>query len=578
MSVIFIQSLSFTPLLEIASKSIKRKGDKTNYLAIAIACNLLILSTIYYVAALIGLTGYMAGLIVCLYLFMNLILELITQKSYKFIFTNIFKNAIFATIAIFQILPAIVKLSQANVILGAATTGNNDISSYALVSKAFLINGFNSQNLIYNVNLNSFAETSAYQTPNFVVSFLAMFFDNSPLRIMVLAQVIILSFVSICFFEFIRYFAPKANEYFLRMVSSFVMLFPLNNYIVANYFLAHILSLGVLALLLLTLLKLKDLHSLRNILEASVALALNIYVYPPVAFPLFLIFCFIVCVAKFTSLKDLFVFSQKLLQVFFIGLILTAPYLVASIKLLRAQSEVLAGWPIPAMSPMAALIWPQLIGWVLPLSTISVLWLFMFLVLFISTNKFANPREHRFLVVLVTTFFFVFIVYLQVSSREVSDYQSWKLLSFFICFFVLVAVAVACSIGKQSTSVLFILVGLLSSTPMIEWWPALIARNNVSSEASLSLKNDAQISNLSILNLDVGPYFRTMNIASELLNSNKTIYLNSQSYYLASSNPSACTIVENSDSRANIGRKINSEFALVPSVDKSCDPFADNLK
>jgi hypothetical protein len=113
---------------------------------------------------------------------------------------------------------------------------------------------------------------------------------------------------------------------------------------------------------------------------------------------------------------------------------------------------------------------------------------------------------------------------------------------------------------------------------MIEWWPALIARNNVSSEASLSLKNDAQISNSSILNLDVGPYFRTMNIASELLNSNKTIYLNSQSYYLASSNPSACTIVENSDSRANVGRKINSEFALVPSVDKSCDPFADNLK
>ena len=580
-STTFFQILTVAPLLEIITKKFKRNSleiDKDDSPGMVIAFNLLILSTIYYLSCRFGATGHQAGLIVSFYLLTNLLIESRATNGFKFIFNNLFKHGIHVMIAIFQILPAIVKLSQANVILGAATTGNNDISSYALVSKAFLLEGFDSANLIAGVDLNSFAETSAYQTPNFLISFLATFFDNSPLRVMILVQVIALTFVSLCFYELVRHLAPKANSNFLRIMSSFIMFFPLNNYIVANYFLAHILSLGVLTLLLFKLLKLKQSYCFRNVLEVSLIFALNIYVYPPVALPLFVIFCLVIFVASYESLEDILKFSQKLIEALILGLIITAPYLMTSINLLRAQSEVLAGWPIPAMSPMALLVWPQLIGWVLPFASIVVLWLFTFLAFFLGTRKFSDADVQRFLYVIVTTFVLVFILYLKLSNRDISDYQSWKLQSFFVCIIIIIALSSTVSIKTLGTPILFIVIGLLSSTPMIEWWPALNARNNVSSQASLTINNDLQINSLKVVNVDVSPYFKTMNLASELLNSNKTVYLNSQSYYTSSSNLSACTIVDNSDLRSSFGRQINIEFTLIPSEDKSCDPFVDFLK
>jgi hypothetical protein len=576
LSTIFIQSLTITPLFHKVKKQNKhtKKSTEEKSSAMKIAFNLLIISTIYFVSALSGLTGFNAGVVVCIYLFINFLITIKSENSLRFIFKDAKKHMIHVFIAILQIMPAIVKLSQTNVILGAATTGNNDISSYALVSKVFLINGFEVSNVIAGVDLNSFAEKSAYQTPNFLISFLAIFFGNSTLRIMVLVQVIALTFVSMCFYEFVKYLAPKANKNLLRVMSGFVMYFPLNNYIVANYFLAHILSLGVTALMFLKLFELNDAKSFRNVSEASIALGLSIYVYPPVAIPMFLIFSFIILLTRYSSLKKSIEFMKTLIYVLAFGCFLTTPYLLTSIDLLRAQSEVVAGWPIPPMSPMAILIWPQLIGWILPFSSVVVLWCISILTIFLIARKLSGLDAQRLLIVSFATLGLVFMLYLEISDRDMSDYQSWKLLSFFICFTILIVISVASSAKAFGSPALYVMIGLLFANPMIEWWPALNARNNVTNATSFNLKNDAQIKGLQEINIDVSPYFKTMNVASELIDPNRTIYLNSQSYYKSSSNPEACTIVENSDVRAEKGRKLNTDFSLISSEDKSCDPFS----
>ena len=91
LSVISIQFLTVTPLFVTAQKQIKGKNVKTcteESIATKIAFNLLIISTIYFVTALLGLTGFDSGVIACLYLLINFAIVLMQQKKLHFFFRN----------------------------------------------------------------------------------------------------------------------------------------------------------------------------------------------------------------------------------------------------------------------------------------------------------------------------------------------------------------------------------------------------------------------------------------------------------------------------------------------------------
>ena len=572
-------SLSFIALtiLLTGTFSTKHRNEKAGFgidfrrVTTFICMNLAILDIATYTFALLGVNPRS---------FLQVILPLsalfwvVSLKShYKKIF--IFAPTILLSIAIavWELLPSLAVSASHGVPLGMSSTGNNDIAAYAVSSNEFLKSGFSNSSHFVGNDMNNWTKTSAYFTPNTVISFIASIFHLRAWQAMVPVMILAVTFAVLSLARLATSFFPKMSNLTATIIGGVCMLIPLTDYMVANYFLGQVFGIGVGAIILASIAEVyrdNRLSTLQTIEIISVTV-LAIFTYPPFLIPFFFAsFCWGVGLSSILQKKFNVVLILKMSLAILAGVLLSLPYLKTALGLMLQQANARgAGWHLPFLTPQAIFVWPRWIGSSQPFYFVMYLWglfyLGAFACIYRSKIEWTKKREIG-LLFLLGNIGLVAIFYLRHMGRD--NYQTWKLISYMVPIFILLLLVVLVSGFRVGNLVLAIVVAVVSMAPIAQWWNTLHSQNGFVSSDMAMLGSRHVTKKYVELNIDVKPYFESMALAS-IINESR-IRIVAQSYFASSESPSDCTLVRNDDIRYMNVRKLNQTYGIAPSKNGNC--------
>jgi hypothetical protein len=169
--------------------------------------------------------------------------------------------------------------------------------------------------------------------------------------------------------------------------------------------------------------------------------------------------------------------------------------------------------------------------------------------------------------------FAIFAYVYLVGGGNWGHYQNWKLLSYFMPYFLVIlfcALAEHKSVGKKILIV--ILINSLSS-PLISWLPILKGQvpSNVLTRSQVHVKRNfgSNLTEAENLNVQMKTWFETMAMANIL--ENRHIFLVSPSYLpVLEANPDYCTL-ENSTALDSSNSRVAQSYRLNFITKKRCN-------
>jgi hypothetical protein len=537
-----------------------------------ICMNLAILDIATYTLALVGVNPRSFLQVV---LPLSALFWVVSLKShYKKIF--IFAPAILLAIAIavWELLPSLAVSASSGVPLGMASVGNNDVAAYAVSANEFLKSGFSNSNHFVSNDMNNWTKTSAYFTPNTVISFVASIFHLRAWQVMIPVMILAVTFAILSLARLASSFFPKMSKLTAIIIGGVCMLIPLTDYMVANYFLGQVFSIGVGAIILASLTEVyrdNRLSTLQTIEIVSVTV-LGVFTYPPFLIPFFIVsFCWGVGISSILQKKFNVALILKMSLAILAGELLSLPYLKTALGLMLGGMNAGGGggWHLPFLTPQAIFVWPRWIGSSQPFSFVMFLWSVFYLgaFIFIYRSNIDTVRKREVgLLFLLGNIGLVAILYLRHMGRD--NYQTWKLISYMVPIFILLLLVVLVSGFRFGHLVLAIVVTVASMAPIAQWWNTLHGGSGLVSSDMAMLESRHMTKKYVELNIDVKPWGETMAFAAVVNDSR--IHLVAQSYFASSENPNDCTLVRNDDSRYTNVRRVNGTYGIAPSKSGNC--------
>jgi hypothetical protein len=231
-----------------------------------------------------------------------------------------------------------------------------------------------------------------------------------------------------------------------------------------------------------------------------------------------------------------------------VGAVLALPTLRRAYALVRAQSDAVAGWPLPPMNPFRALFWPQ--GLMLPSSgaTTIVTWVVVLVALLGAIAVAARQSSQRRSAVLAGIVLLGAAIVVAGAAWVYGPerYQSWKMLQLLM---PVALVAALPAVGLVAVRGLRVGAGLLAGLagaallgPWLQWQGVLAAPESaVVTGSDLAASVDAiQARDVAAINVRLTSYNQTM-MAGAML-SDTAVVLSAQTYYSALASTRTCTL------------------------------------
>jgi hypothetical protein len=533
--------------------------------------SLVALNLIGYWLAIQGISVRSAFMAVALFLCGSIVLIGLRGNWKSLGAVIVFVTSIIATGA-YSLLPIISKLAV-NSGLGAYTSQNQDQISYIAIANEFIKSGFQESGHIMPGGINSFALYGTPVTPSILMTFIMSIFQVTAWEAVLPTIIVAFGFATLGIIRLVEALFKALSNKTLTLISILIMSTSLISYSYINYFLGQILAIGLSSIILANTVENAQGIGKSNsrFLELFFAAILAIFIYPVFLVP-FLIYSFLlgilISVGKSRVLPTRYLLSQTL--AILLGFIFTVPYLFYAYRLVKYLVPINVGYPIPALSPSSLLLFIDQIGKVFEKNGLILSWMAVFA--FIAFRLFTGRKLYRDsftgILTLCISIFTVIVVPI-IRGDSFSDYQSWKLLSFFIPIILALAIPLLIprkgnDISPTSFGAIVILIIFLGYThneklEISTTYPTKSMQQVVDS----SLLKDAKD-----LNVDLSPGWENM-LMSVMLNG-KRIYPIAQDLWQTQPSPKSCTLVSNADNRYVIDKKINDEYGIVYGTDKKC--------
>ena len=239
--------------------------------------------------------------------------------------------------------------------LASFTMGNNDIGSYIIQAKAISLGGFTGDTFIRNENYFTFTKGGDFGSPA-LISWISNSTNLNFVESFSITMLVVITLLALAMYVIIRQ-EVRFNGITSMLVVMGVLLSPVNNYLVANNFLAQLIAitmwLCLIALFLSYMKKSIDLKKRDVVTTVTPIVVVLTYSYPHMApFYLLAIMMFI-SLAKISALnwdletkeKNEKIYDGLLFAVIPI-LFFIAPYLKSAIDLLVFRRNSNNGWPL----------------------------------------------------------------------------------------------------------------------------------------------------------------------------------------------------------------------------------------
>jgi len=474
--------------------------------------------------------------------------------------------------ASWNIIPGLIVLSKNGVLLGMTSIFNNDISSYAGIATEVLESGFNNSNHYFDYNVNQFASIYIYQTPNSLIQFFSSVTSLEPWKIMMPVMIFAVSYFSISINRLIRMIFPNLGSFKANFIAFFLPIIPIFGYISTNYFLGQILASAIILQIISVNIDLwkTNIINFRMQIEITGLFILSIYVYPHLLLPIFALALGLNLARIIINRINVQKMALQLLLVLFLTILVSSPYLKACYELIKTQSQISAGWPLPIFNPVSLFIYPSLLHYEISKWINLVLWAIFIAICIYLLKKISLPKEgfeKKITILLASITVALWIVVISIRGRELSEYSSWKLFTYLLPILLCVLLPLILMNHKFGKNILYLLLGLSISFPLSTWQPYFKNQLFTSSSFVNAVEND-RVNELEHLNIDLGYYFESMNAA--LIIRGPQIYLPGPTYYNKSFNENACTLVWNTNRSHGPVVPLNESYGLALGKNSNC--------
>ena len=567
---LLIGGMLFIPFMSTtkndASKPLKVSSLRDTGTSLMFA--ILLITIFTYLAGMLNLSIPITNVLLLIFLFIIVLVRIYFQKLY-FLNSGLY-IPLFAVMAGFlQYLPVFFQNSKNVNGLGMISKGNNDIASYAATASEFLKSGFINSQSFQGLDLNSFALAYSYQTPNSLLAFTSTALNQKPFQITIPVMIFAISFCVIAIAAFTQSVWPRITLKQALLVGWFVNSLAITTYIQSHYFLGQIIALGVSAMILESAFKVlaDKVFVKKRVIEIGVIVALSIYSYPTILIPFLGIVYLILMLYLILSAPDQNVTKIKTLIIgTSLGVIVSLPYIKHAISLGIYQSGKIAGWRLFNLNPFNWMIgsvysnttmtsWASLLIWTfflsLALATIGV----------VSRRVGGNP----FVLMIIAVFIIVNLLFTVLRGNDFLAYSNWKLLSFFFPLLIAILSGAILYFDRTKFALYTFIVVAVILNPNTLWSNEFIS----TSSDDLELQTNAKVLSQQQLNIDLDPYFQTMQIASLLQDSR--LNFKSLSYWPSSDVKSLCTLVNAQNIEYKYKFKINSTYSLASNDLSDCE-------
>lgn len=473
---------------------------------------------------------------------------------------------------IYSLLPIITKFAS-NGGLGAYSTQNLDQISYIAIANEFIKTGFEDSQHLAPGGINSFAHYGTPISPTMLMTFVMSIFQISAWEAALPTLIVAFGFATLGLIRLIESLFKSMTKQNLVIIAILIMSSSLISYNYINYFLGQILAIGLSSIILANVIdSVLVIGSTKiRVVESSLATFLAVFMYP----------VFLVPFVGFSVLLGILVsvnrswkafrkyFSNQVLGIS-LGLLATIPYVFDAYKLIKYLLPIKAGYPLPEFSPSAIFLFIDQIGRPIEKNGLYLSWLFVFGFIGYRLIKhgdyFIDKAIARILVGLAIT---VMLIVPLARGNAYSEYQSWKLISYFIpivlAVFVPLAIPRKNDVIPRTISVTLVVLSLfLGYTHNAKFQVSNVYPNKEMRE----VVSFAFLDGVKELNIDVTPGWESM-LLSVMLNNQKINDI-SKDLWNTEANPRACTIVRNTDNRYVIQEKINSDYGIAFGFNKAC--------
>lgn len=480
------------------------------------------------------------------------------EKNYTF-WTE---NFTLLLISFFTVMPAMIFIHNFGTGFVTVSKGNNDVAFYIAAAADFLRYGFENSQHLEGYDLSAAASGLSWFSPITIFTLLASFLGSGIWK-EGLAALLFCNYIAISGLNHLfQTLSPSLTRNFRGVLVAVVAFTPLQMYIFANNYLAQTLSVGISAFLVsyLILSLSNDNKQIEQRSTIAPLVLLAVFTYPQILILIvglsIISFSLILITSKFN--RDLMKQSTWITLFFVLGLFFSIPYLPTAINILRAVSSGGFGFPLPNIEPVGILISPSVLGYAFPNLFVVISWITTLSLYFWSLRNYRG-RSRNFLMLFSILMLLTYTFLVPLRSKGMSEYNSWKLISYFAPFFIVFfLVSIVQKKGFKVTGI-FVMFGILCTVP-IQIWDSSKGKTQYTSASMNGLSKDVTLNSLKTLNIDVEPFFETMILTSVL--ENPKLFLRSHSYFPMSFKPDACTLFRNGNPNYNTKRIVNSDYSL----------------
>jgi len=228
-------------------------------------------------------------------------------------------------------------------------------------------------------------------------------------------------------------------------------------------------------------------------------------------------------------------------------MLLSAVALPTAVNLVKSQSQVTAGWPLPALSSPTALVWPMGIGHDTSLQNLVASWaivLVVAVVAFVSAWRRALRVSVRLAAALLSASSLMVLGVIVLYGPD--RYQTWKMEAFLLPIVAVVTLpALSASVVgtvRAGRTLLAASAGAVALGPFITWTPALqqVDPLLITPSGLVALASSPSLSNVSSLNIRMPSTLETMSAGAIITKS--AVVFTGNSYYAPLTALHTCTL------------------------------------
>ena len=478
-------------------------------------------------------------------------------------------------VTVFSLWRPIRELASRGIHDGIFTLGNNDVANYALDVKAILDSGFAASKIIENVSYGLHA-LGDYSGAMLYLSVPSSLFGDSSVDLLIASLISVNSIVWLSLAK-VASVILRARTFSLTSMSIATagVLLPMHQYVVGNFFLAQLLSMGITFFAVgLILERLSRPAEKGIVVELAILSALNIFVYPPIGLPMFFATWLFILGQDFVSTTSNL---KSSLTFFGLTIVIIGMQWKWALALFADRTIVIAGWALSNISLGSAVIWVDQMD--IPGSAILTQgsWLLLIFVYFFLLVKSKRDVDRKlWTMVLVIGTAVILAISLVTAKYGYGYFQMWKALTYLLPLFMVITLSLLVAV-KSLDSIKHLFIGLLigagvASTSSL-WGPTINAANQgselISNPDLTLLSSNPELRTLSSINVQLRPYLETM-LASAIVPID-IVSMASNTYYEARVLLDTCTLKRRDELLPSdpVEFEVNSSYVVV-SLPTSC--------